>query len=154
MGWNRSQDSGPNSENYTYQTGRFPVPSRKGNKYILILYHYDSKTIHAEPLKKISGLDLNTAYQKTQSLLNNRGFKPHLHILDNECPNFLKIFVRELNDNFQLVPPHIHRRNSVERAIRTFEENFIAGLSSTHKDFPIHIWCRLLPHSSLTLNLL
>jgi hypothetical protein len=27
---------------YTDQTGRFPVVSSKGNKYIMILYHYDS----------------------------------------------------------------------------------------------------------------
>ena len=60
--------------------------------------------------------------------------------------------MRELNENFQLVPPHIHRRNSAEQAIWTFKEHFIAGLSSTHKDFPLYLWCRLLPHSSLTLN--
>ena len=36
---------------HTDQTGRFPVTSIKGNNYILVAYHYDSKTIHAEPLK-------------------------------------------------------------------------------------------------------
>ena len=36
---------------YTDQTGRFPITSRKGNKYILVDYHYDSNTIHEEPLK-------------------------------------------------------------------------------------------------------
>ena len=139
---------------YTDQTGRFPVTSSKGNKYILVAYHYDSNTIHSEPLKKISGLDLTIAYQKLHSLLTNRGLIPHLHILDNECPNILKIFMREVIEKFQLVPTHIHQRNSAERAIRTFKEHLIAGLSSTHKDFPIHIWCRLLPHVIITINLL
>ena len=46
---------------YTDQTGRFPVTSSKGNKYILVAYHYNSNTIHAEPLKIISGLDLTAA---------------------------------------------------------------------------------------------
>ena len=32
---------------YTDQTGRFLVTSSKGNKYILVAYHYDSNTIHA-----------------------------------------------------------------------------------------------------------
>ena len=77
------QDSGQTGKFYTDQTGRFPVTSSKGNKYILVAYHYDSNTIHAEPLKKISGLDLNTSYQKLHSLLTNRGLKPNLHILEN-----------------------------------------------------------------------
>ena len=59
-----------------------------------------------------------------------------------------------MNEKSQLVPPHIYRRNSVERAIRTFKEYFIAGLSSTHKDFPLHLWCQVIPHAILTLNLL
>ena len=62
--------------------------------------------------------------------------------------------MREVNENFQLVPPHIHCRKSAELAIRTFKEHFIAGLSSTHKEFLLHLWCQLLPHVSLTLNLL
>ena len=74
--------------------------------------------------------------------------------MDNECPNVLKTFMGEVNGKFQLVPPHIHHRNSSERAIQTFKEHFIFGLASTHKDFPLHLWCRLIPHASLTLNLL
>ena len=139
---------------FTDQTGRFPVTSSKGNKYILVAYHYDSNTVYAEPLKTRSGLDLTTAYQKLHSLLTNRGLRPHLNILDNECPNVLKNFMREVKEKFQLVPPHIHRRNLAERTIRTFKEHFIAVLSSTHKDLPIHIRCRLLPHAILMLNLL
>ena len=62
--------------------------------------------------------------------------------------------MEEENENFQLVPPHLHRRNSAERAIQTFKNHFIAGIVSTHKDFPIHLWCRLLPQAIVTLNLL
>ena len=62
--------------------------------------------------------------------------------------------MREVNEQFQLVPPHIHQRNSAERAISNFKDNFIAGLSITHKDFPLHLWCQLIPHAILTLNLL
>ena len=97
---------------YTYQTGRFPVTSSKGNKYILVAYHYDSNKIHTEPLKTISGLEITAAYQKIHSLLTNRGLRPHLHILDNEFPNVLNFFMREVNKQVQLVPPHIHWRNS------------------------------------------
>ena len=139
---------------YTDQTGRFPVIFSKGNKYILVSYHYESNTIHAEPLKIRSGLDLRTAYQKLHSLLTNIFLKPSLHILDNECPNVLKTCIREVNEKFQLVPPHIYCRNSAERSIRNFKEHFIVGLASNHKDFPLNIWYHLLPHAILTLNLL
>ena len=60
----------------------------------------------------------------------------------------------EKDELFQIVPPHLHRRNSAERAIQTFKNNFIAGLASVNKKSPIHLWCRLLPHCLLTLNLL
>ena len=55
---------------------------------------------------------------------------------------------------YQLVPPHIHRRNASERAIHTFKNHFIAGLASTDPNFPLSNWCRLLPQAELTLNLL
>ena len=52
------------------------------------------------------------------------------------------------------MPLNIHRRNATERAIRTFKNHFIAGLSSVHPNFPIHLWCQLLQQAKLTLNLL
>ena len=125
---------------YTDQTERFLVTYSKGNKYILVAYHYDSNIIHAEPLKTRSGLDLKIAYQKFHSLLTNIGLKLNPHILDNECPNVIKNFMREENKKFQFVPPHTHRRNSAERAIWYFKEHFISGLASTHKYFPIHLY--------------
>ena len=35
---------------YTDQTGRFPVTSSQGNKYILLLYDYDTNAILTEPI--------------------------------------------------------------------------------------------------------
>ena len=50
--------------------------------------------------------------------------------------------------------PHIHQRNSAERAIQTFKNHFIAALACTDPNFPMSNWCRLLPRAELTLNLL
>jgi hypothetical protein len=55
---------------------------------------------------------------------------------------------------YQLVPPHCHRRNAAERAIRTFKEHFVAGISSVDPSFPLNLWDRLLPKAEITLNLL
>ena len=41
-----------------------------------------------------------------------------------------------------------------ERAIQTFKNHFIVGLASVSKNFPVHLWCRLIPHCLLTFNLL
>ena len=99
---------------YTDQTGRFPVTSSKGNKYILVAYHYESNTIHEEPLKTRSGLDLTTAYQKLHRLLTKRGLKPHLHILDNECPNVLKN-IHEWGKQKHSVSPAAHPSQKLSR---------------------------------------
>ena len=139
---------------YTHQTGRLPIKSSKRIKYILAAYHYESNTVHAERLTTQTWIDLKTTYHKLHRLLTNRSLKPSQQILENECINVLKTFMTEVNENFQLVPPHVHHMNSAERVIRNFREHFIAGLASTHKDFPLHLWVQLLPHVSLTLNLL
>jgi hypothetical protein len=56
--------------------------------------------------------------------------------------------------SYQLVPPHCHRTNAAERAIRTFKKHFKAGLATVNPDFPVHLWDRLLPQAEITLNLL
>jgi hypothetical protein len=66
----------------------------------------------------------------------------------------LKNFFTVNNISYQLVPPHCHRRNAAERAIRTFKEHFVAGLSSVEPSLPMHLWDRLLPQAEITLNLL
>jgi hypothetical protein len=48
---------------YTDQTGRFPVVSSKGNKYIMILYDYDSNAILAQPIKDRTAPELLKAFQ-------------------------------------------------------------------------------------------
>ena len=97
---------------------------------------------------------MKNAYHKIHTLLTGRGLKPSVHILDNECPNVLKYFMREVNEKFQLVPPRTYHRNPAERAIQNFKENFIAEFASTQTELPLHLWCRIIPHASLKPNLL
>jgi hypothetical protein len=48
---------------YTDQTGRVPVASSKGNKYIMILYDYDSNDIMAQPIKDRTAPELLRSFQ-------------------------------------------------------------------------------------------
>jgi hypothetical protein len=74
--------------------------------------------------------------------------------LDNEASQKLKDFMRPNKVDYQLAPPHCHCGNSAERAIPTWKNHFLAGLASTDKKFPIHLWDSLIPQAVTTLNLL
>ena len=75
-------------------------------------------------------------------------------MLDNECPAGLKDYMHREVITFQLVPPHLHQTNSAERAIQTFKDHLIAGITSCDHAFPLHLWYRPLTKATLTLNLL
>jgi hypothetical protein len=75
---------------YTDQTGRFPVVSSKGNKYIMILYDYDSNAILAQPIKDRTAPELLKAFQVMEQELVARGLKPKLMELDNVASQVLK----------------------------------------------------------------
>jgi hypothetical protein len=66
----------------------------------------------------------------------------------------LNNFFTAQNIDYQLVPPHCHRRNAAVRATRKFKEHFVAGLSLVEPSFPMYLWDRLLPQAEITLNLL
>jgi hypothetical protein len=74
--------------------------------------------------------------------------------LDNGASKLLKLYLHQQNITCQLVPPYSHRRNSAERAIRSFKDYLIAGLCSTDKPCPMHLWDRLLPQAVITFNML
>jgi hypothetical protein len=139
---------------YTDQTGRFPVVSSKGIKYIMILYDYDSNAILAKSIKDRTAPELLKAFQFMEQELVARGLKRKLMKLDNEASKLLKDYLYKQDITFQLVPPYSHRRSSAERAIRSFRDHLIAGLCSTDKSFPMHLWEIILPQAFITLNML
>jgi hypothetical protein len=138
---------------YTDLTGRFLVRSSKGNWYVMICYSYDCNYVNAVPMKSWSASEWLKAYAHIHQELTSRGFKPKLQTLYNEASSAL-IFFTENDVEYQLVPPHCHRRNAAERAICTFKEHFVSGLASVDPDFPLHLRDRLLPQTEMTLNLL
>jgi hypothetical protein len=70
---------------YTDQTCRFSVVSRKGNKYIMILYDYDSNAILAQSIRDRTAPELLKAFQVMEQELVARGLKPKLMKLGNEA---------------------------------------------------------------------
>jgi hypothetical protein len=137
---------------YTDLTGKFPVQSSKGNSYVMLCYIYDCNYIKVVPMKSRYASEWVKSYDSIHQDITVKGFTPKLQTLDNEASTALKNFFTVKNIAYQLVPPHCHRRNAAERAIRTFKEHFVDGLSSVDPSFPMHLWDRLLPQAEITLN--
>ena len=104
----------------------------------MIFYNYDSNSILGEPLKSRRAKELVQAFKKLHTSLKDKGLRPSIHRLDNECPPPLKRYMKDEGITYQLVPPHIHRRNTAEKAISTFKDHFIAGLVSVNPKMPMH----------------
>jgi hypothetical protein len=134
-----------------------PIPqanSYNGNAYMLVLYDYDSNFIHVEPMQSRTKEAHLAAYKRAIQLFKSRGLMPKLQKLDNEASKLLQNCTQDEDINYQLVPPGLHHRNAVERAIRTFKNHFIAGLCTTDVTFPLNLWNRILPQALIMLNLL
>ncbi len=135
-------------------TGRFPHRSSRGNEYLLIVYDYDSNSILHCALKNKTGAEIKRGWTIINDKLASGGNQPKLYILDNEASADLKKGLNKHGIAYQLVPPHVHRRNAAERAIQTFKNHLLAFLATCDPDFPVSEWDRLLFQAELTLNLL
>jgi hypothetical protein len=94
------------------------------------------------------------AYQELVDCLCSAGIQPKLHLLDKEYSTKFKERIKSNNIKYQLVPPHDHRQNTAETAIKVFKAHFIFILCGCDKSFPLHLWDRLLPQAKHTLNML
>ena len=92
-------------KSYFDQTGRFHVPSSRGNNYLFILYHQDTNSIHAVAIPNRKAASIRSAWEQTHKLLLHQGHPPTLHILDNECSQDLKDAFAKYHIQFQRVPP-------------------------------------------------
>ena len=140
---------------FSDQMGHFPTKkSSKGNQYIMIMVHIKRATILVVTMKDCTSGEMIQAYQSLIYRLKERGIHPKHHVLDNECSADFKVAIKLNHMSYQLVPPHDHRRNIARKGVQTFKAHFISILCGADKDFPLHLWCQLLPQAEHTLNLL
>ena len=129
------------TENYYYDlTGKFPVQSDRENNYILVAYHYDANDILITPLNNITGTCILNGITKIHDKSRKRGLTPKLHIMGNEVSEDLRKYFEDSDIQIQLVPPHMHWKNSSERATRTFKNHFIAAICTMEPLFPFYLW--------------
>ena len=135
-------------------TGKFPTTSRRGNKYIFVLYNWDTNSIIARAMKNRTDEEFLRVHDEIIDELTIKGVKPTTQRLDNEASKAYTNNITKHGIKYQLTPAQIHRRNIAERAIQTFKNHFITILAGAHSTFPKNEWDRLLPQAELTLNLL
>ena len=104
----------------TNQTGRFPVPSSRGSKYLMVLYKHDRNKILAKPLTSHKKRKLIQAARVLHAYLSGHVLTSQYQMMENECPGGLKTFLRAASIKLQLVPPYLHHTNATKRAIQTY----------------------------------
>jgi hypothetical protein len=115
---------------YVDFTVKFPIRSIDGMIAIFILYDWTKNAILATPVKDGKAQTTISTFESHIQYLRKRGSKPTLNIIDNVATKTIQTY-REANDiNIQLLEPHNHRVNASERAIHTFKNHMIAGLST------------------------
>ena len=138
----------PMSKLFTDNTSRFPTRDRSGNQYIMIAFHTLTNAILVAPFKSRKYVHRMEAYNSIMQRLKERDHHVDLQILDNEASAEYKTLMTEKwKVNYQLVPPHIHRRHAAERVIHTFKAHFISILAGITDDFPCNLWDLLIPQT-------
>ena len=131
-----------------------PTMSNRGMKYILVLYNYDSNLIAARTMQLYKGAAVTDTYESIYIDLTDTGITPILEYLDNETSKELIAAIKKNYLKYQLAAPHDHQLNSAERAVNTFNNQFLTILAGCDKLLPKYQWCQLVPQAVVILNVL
>ena len=124
---------------YTDLAQNFPVTSIPYNKYILVLYCYNSNGILVKPMQNCSDKEALQVYNKYYGSLISQGFKPKLSVMDNKVSQAIQYTIETHRANFQQVEPTNHQVNVAEQAIFTLKNHLVVGLASTHFVFLVYL---------------
>jgi hypothetical protein len=78
----------------------------------MVCYVYECNYVIVIPMKSRSTSEWVKAYDTIHQEFTVKGFKLKLQTLDNEASAALKNFLTANDVDYQLVPPHCHRRNA------------------------------------------
>ena len=122
---------------YTSQTGAFPVTSKKGNEYIMILCEIDNNVIMSEAMRNISLGEIVCTNLVLMQKLKAAGIRPKKHVLDNECSTEFKHAIQENELEYELVPKGQHGTNLAELALQTWKAHTTGDLNGVSETFPL-----------------
>jgi hypothetical protein len=91
---------------YNDLTGLFPYMSLEGNVCYLITYHYKSNAILGLPISGFDDKTVFAAYKTQFELLESKGYKIKLYVMDNQCTKQINKFLTQNDCELMLVEPH------------------------------------------------
>ena len=134
--------------------GRYPFTSQRGNKYVFVMYDYDTNYINAIAVKARKTSEYLRAFQECYDELARRNLNAQLVRLDNEVSRDLIACIEDNNLDYQIVSSGTHRSNPAERAIQTFKSYFLSARAGADPTFPKNCWDYLIPQTVIIINLL
>ena len=111
---------------------------------IFILYDWATNAILATPVKDVKEGSTIEAFKSNTEYLSKQGFQPTVNVMNNIASKAIKTYLERQKTAFQLVEPHNHRANNVERAVQTFKNHLIEGLYTCNGNFPSLLWPHLI----------
>ncbi len=78
---------------YSNLTGNFPFMSLGGSVCFFGLYHYETNSILAMPITNLDGKIIFEAYTSNFEMLEAKGYKPKMNVMDNQDTKYIKKFL-------------------------------------------------------------
>jgi hypothetical protein len=119
-----------------------------------VAYEYRSNAILVQALRDETDKSMVEAFQDIYTYLTERGFKPKLNVMDNQCSRAVQAYIKSTGAEVQLVNPDDHWVNAAERAIQTRKNHWIAGMGTLDPNCPLQLWCQFIEQGQDTLNML
>ncbi|KAL7533212.1 hypothetical protein ACHAWF_004382, partial [Thalassiosira exigua] len=152
--------------NVTYKNKQIWAGVREPTAGLWVLPLTPNATLGSPTAETLPHETVNNVYQMTSKealvrFFHQCLFSPPkqmlLKALENEqLPTWplTKEFLEDEDIGLQLVEPHNHRVNAAKRAMQTFKNLFIGGISVCDEEFPTILWSRIVRQCQDACNLL
>jgi hypothetical protein len=120
----------------------------------MVIHDVDNNSSWAEALKDNTGNKLILGHARALAQMRKAGIIPKHLVLDNQASAAYKKAIGDSDMTYELVSPDDHQCNMAQKSIQTFKNHFVGILSGCVPNFPLHLWCQLLPQVEQQLLLL
>ena len=81
---------------YNDLTGNFPFMSLDGSVCFFVMYHYETNAILVKAIANVDDRSICEAYKELFEILENKGYKPKMNVMDNQATKHIKKFLCKL----------------------------------------------------------
>ena len=121
---------------------------------IFIIYNWTTNEILATPVKTLAEETIVRCFKQKITHLYKKRIQTHPQHHRQCVVKSSTSGPRGREGEQELVEPHNHRLNAAERAIQTFKNHLIAGLSICNASFPLLLWNKIVLQVQDYLNML